>query len=211
MAYRLGRRGLLRGAASLSALAVLPRTASAAAMNFDEARHLLSRTAFGATPTEIQAFEAMDYTTAVDRLLATFHRQAVTPAPPWINEGRAELQKKQKAAVEGLLAEKQGLGDKKLRIVRPIDEQGRELRNWWIEEMLVTDQPLVERMTLFWHNHFTSSMAKVRYAPALYWQNAMFRQQALGNFAILLKGVVRDPAMLIYLDGVRQRSRRSLQ
>ena len=43
---------------------------------------------------------------------------------------------------------------------RPVQEQARELRNWWVEEMLVTDQPLVERMTLFWHNHFTSSLAE---------------------------------------------------
>jgi uncharacterized protein (DUF1800 family) len=206
MANRLGRRGLLRGAASLSALAMLPRTAHAAAMNFDEARHLLSRTAFGATPAEIQAFESMDYAAAVDRLLATFRPQAATPAPSWVNEGLVELQQKQKLAVQGQTAEKQGVGDKKLQIVRPIQEQGRELRNWWIEEMLVTDQPLVERMVLFWHNHFTSSLQKVRFAPALYWQNVLFRTHALGNFAALLKGVVRDPAMLIYLDGVRSQA-----
>ena len=132
MANRLGRRGLLRGAASLSALAMLPRTARAAAMNFDEARHLLSRTAFGAIPSEIQAFESMDYAAAVDRLLASFRPHAATPAPSWVNEGLAELQQKQKLAVQGQTAEKQGVGDKKLQIVRPVQEQGRELRNWWI-------------------------------------------------------------------------------
>ena len=58
-------------------------------------------------------------------------------------------------------------------------------------------------MVLFWHNHFTSSMLKVRYAPALFRQNALFRREALGNFATLLKAVARDPAMLIYLDGIR--------
>jgi uncharacterized protein (DUF1800 family) len=82
------------------------------------------------------------------------------------------------------------------------DEQGQELRNWWVEEMLVTDQPMVEKMTLFWHNHFTSSLQKVRSAPALGVQNALFRREALGNFATLLKAVARDPAMLVYLDGV---------
>jgi len=191
----------------LSALALLPRGARAAAMNFDEARHLLSRTAFGATPAEIQAFESMDYVAAVDRLLANFHAQAVTPAPSWVNEGLAELQQKQKSAVQGLTAEKQGVGDKKLQIVRPVQEQGRELGNWWIEEMLVTDQPLVERMVLFWHNHFTSAFQKVRYPAALLRQNALFRHQALGNFATLLKDVARDPAMLIYLDGMRSVAR----
>jgi uncharacterized protein (DUF1800 family) len=50
----------------------------------------------------------------------------------------------------------------------------------------VTDQPMVERMTLFWHNHFTSSLEKVRYAPAMYRQNELFRREAFGNFGRLL-------------------------
>ena len=148
-------------------------------MGFDEARHLLSRTAFGATPAEIRALETLDYTRAVDRLLATFRPQAATPAPDWVNQGPT-------AAVR---------------------EQAHELRSWWIEEMLATDQPLVERMALFWHNHFTSSLQKVRYAPAMFRQNALFRREAFGNFARLLKEVARDPAMLIYLDGVRSAAR----
>ena len=44
---------------------------------------------------------------------------------------------------------------------------------------------------------------KVRYPPSLFRQNALFRREALGNFATLLKAVARDPAMLIYLDGMR--------
>jgi len=51
------------------------------AMGFDEARHLLSRATFGATPAEIRATEALDYAAAVDRLLGTWHAQALTPAP----------------------------------------------------------------------------------------------------------------------------------
>jgi uncharacterized protein (DUF1800 family) len=139
-------------------------------MGFDEARHLLSRTTFGATPAEIHAFEAMDHETAIDRLLATWHGDALTMPPTWSG---------------------------------PPDEQARGLCNWWVEEMLVTDQPLVERMTLFWHNHFTSALGKVGSAPAMYRQNALFRREAFGNFARLLKAVAHDPAMLIYLDGAQ--------
>jgi len=86
------------------------------------------------------------------------------------------------------------------------EQLGRALCHWWIEEMLATDQPLVERMTLFWHNHFTSSLDKVP-APALYRQNTLFRREAFGNFAWLLKAVARDPAMLIYLDGALSAAR----
>jgi uncharacterized protein (DUF1800 family) len=160
------------GAAALATTALWPvRPGQAAtAMGFDEARHLLSRATFGATPAEIRAVAAMDYDTAVDRLLARRDGDALTRPPIWLEQGR--------------------------------EEQARALCLWWIEEMLATDQPLVERMTLFWHNHFTSSLDKVP-APALRGQNELFRRAAFGNFARLLKAVAGDPAMLIYLDGAQ--------
>ena len=50
MVAAIGRRGLLGGAAALSAGLWSPLPGHAAsAMDFDEARHLLSRTTFGAT------------------------------------------------------------------------------------------------------------------------------------------------------------------
>jgi uncharacterized protein (DUF1800 family) len=203
MFARLGRRGFVGGAAAVSAALWLPRAAQAAqAMGFDDARHLLSRTSFGATPAEIEALASLDYATAVDRLLSKTHAQTLTAAPAWVNEGPASLRQRQQQATNARKAE-----GGQVQGARPVQEEGRELRVWWVEEMLATDQPLVERMTLFWHNHFTSSVAKVRYVPALYWQNVLFRREALGNFATLLKAVARDPAMLIYLDGVRSVAR----
>ena len=209
MSARLGRRSFVGGAAALSAgfASGLWSTAparAASAMGFDEARHLLSRTSFGATPAEVRALETLDYTAAVDGLLANPHREAITPAPGWIGMGPQELQRLQKAA---RAQRRQGLDGKNPEVVLPVREQGRELKNWWVEEMLTTDQPLVERMVLFWHNHFTSSMLKVRYAAALFRQNALFRREALGNYATLLNEVARDPAMLIYLDGMRSVAR----
>jgi uncharacterized protein (DUF1800 family) len=189
----------MEGAAAFSAglWSTVPVHA-ASAMGFDDARHLLSRTSFGVTPAEIRTLEAVDYSVAVDRLLANTRREAMTPAPEWLGIGPAELQRRQQAAEA---ERKKGIDGKNLAVVRPVQEQGRELKNWWVEEMIATDQPLVERMTLFWHGHFTSSLMKVRYPGALFRQNALFRREALGNYATLLKAVARDPAMLIYLDG----------
>jgi hypothetical protein len=96
----LGRRFFVGGAATLGATALWPahpgRTATA--MGFDAARHLLSRASFGATPAEIRLFESMDYANAVDRLLATWHAHALTGAPSWIDEGPAQLRRKQQQA-----------------------------------------------------------------------------------------------------------------
>src|ERR1700749_2201223 len=115
-------------------------------MGSDDPPHLLPRALFGPTPTEIQTFASLDYGEAIDRLLANPRREAITPAPRWVNEGLKAVGEEQREAVEkGRAAgndKKQAAG-----VVRPIQEQGRELRNWWVEEMLVTDQPLVERMT----------------------------------------------------------------
>ena len=61
--------------------------------------------------------------------------------------------------------------------------------------------PLRERMTLFWHDHFATSIAKVMQVPAMKQQNVLLRQHALGKFGPFLLEMSRDPAMLIWLDG----------
>jgi len=91
---------------------------------------------------------------------------------------------------------------------RQIRDQMIALRAWWYQEMIATDSPLTERMVLFWHGHFTSSIRKVRWPALLYRQNVVLRQHALGNFRDLLHAIARDPAMLIYLDGQTNRSSR---
>lgn len=196
----LGRRVVVTGAAAL-AIGRLSRGAQATAMGFGEARHLLSRAGFGPTPAEIRALEALDYPAAVDRLMAGFQPKAATAAPDWVGERLGALRQQQKAMA------KVTADGRAVQVQPPLQEQGRQLRNWWIEEMLATEQPLVEHMVLFWHNHFTSSLNKTYYPGALYQQNELFRANALGNFATLLKSVSRDPAMLLYLDGVRNVAR----
>lgn len=71
--------------------------------------------------------------------------------------------------------------------------------------MLSANSPLHEKMVLFWHGHFTSSLKKVKWPPALLKQNLLFRQHAMGSFRDLLAGVLKDPAMLIYLDNANSR------
>jgi uncharacterized protein (DUF1800 family) len=71
----------------------------------------------------------------------------------------------------------------------PTDEQGNPLR------------PLVERMTLVWHDWFTTSNADVGSQRLMLDQNRLFRRQALGTFEKLLLCVTKDPAMLIWLSG----------
>ena len=57
-----------------------------------------------------------------------------------------------------------------------------------------------EKMTLFWHGHFATSVAKVRDSYLMWQQNELLREHAFGNFGLMVKAISRDPAMLIWLD-----------
>ena len=73
---------------------------------------------------------------------------------------------------------------------------------WWIERMQSPDRLVEERMTWFWHDHFATSVAKVRSPYLMYQQHLTLRQHANGNFVELVKAMAKDPAMLLYLDGI---------
>ena len=70
----------------------------------------------------------------------------------------------------------------------------------WLYRMIFTPFPLRERMTLFWHNHFATSNAKVNSTVLMQRQNDLLRENALGNFSPMLKAMARDAAMLQWLD-----------
>lgn len=78
----------------------------------------------------------------------------------------------------------------------------------WLYRLIFTPHPLRERMTLFWHNHFATSNAKVQNLRLMVRQNALLRQHALGDFGTLLKAMARDPAMLLWLDAASNRRAR---
>jgi hypothetical protein len=75
------------------------------------------------------------------------------------------------------------------------------LRAWWLARMLRSPHPLQEKITLFWHNHFATSFAKVGSARFMLGQYQLLRRHALGDFRALLREMASDPAMLIWLDG----------
>jgi uncharacterized protein (DUF1800 family) len=79
------------------------------------------------------------------------------------------------------------------------------LQSTWLLRLIDTPHPLRERLTLFWHDHFATSNAKVRNPDLMRRQNALLRQHALGNFQALLHDMARDPAMLVWLDATTNR------
>src|ERR1700680_2287977 len=74
------------------------------------------------------------------------------------------------------------------------------LQQWWVDHMLTTPTPFAERMTLFWHGHFTSDYRKAADDTFMYWQNLTWRRMALTNLNSMLMQVTTAPAVLRYLD-----------
>jgi len=146
-------------------------------------RHLLRRAAFAPNVEEVNAGVQSDLDTLVNTLLAQ------RPAPSllsWVNAP---------PFAPPLTTEQNQI----------YSQRRTELREWWIRLMLTQPLSVTEKMTLFWHGHFANEASIVRVPQYLFRQNALFRQYAVGNFKELVKAVAIDPAMLIYLDGVRNR------
>jgi uncharacterized protein (DUF1800 family) len=175
-------------------LTTVAATTFAQQLGIDGARFFLTRTGFAPSPSDVSSFGHLTRQQAVDQVLMQAVSQPIAPPPAWIDQPFVSFK------------EFKGKSEEEKKAHRELEiRQGFDLRGWWLHEMLITPSPLTERMTLFWHNHFVSSQQKVKYSQLMYRQNMLLRQQALGNFRVLLHAVSKDPAMLIYLDNANNR------
>ncbi len=91
--------------------------------------------------------------------------------------------------------------------VQPALKAGRVRREAFLDEATVrfrhqasTDAALLERLVMFWSNHFcVAARGPVRGIAGAYEREAI-RPHVTGRFADMLKAVEQHPAMLIYLD-----------
>jgi len=132
--------------------------------------HLLRRAGFSATPAEVDALLPLGIAGAVDFLLN--YDQVADPALDYANGVGLDLSKTTDAI------------------------------RWWLLRMIYTTRPLQEKLTLFWHGILTSAVSKVgqRYLNTLLAQNEFLRANATSTYDVLLKGISRDPAMMVWLD-----------
>ena len=138
-----------------------------------EAERLLWRAGFGPKHGEAQKLARLGMTRAVDSLVYP-PKEKLTGPKPRDDDGRR-------------LAPKDAWGHDGL---------------WWLDRMVRTRRPLVERMTLVWHDWFATSNGSVNSPAFMLRQNGLFRKRALGSFQKLLLDVTRDPAMLMFLSGI---------
>jgi hypothetical protein len=188
--------------------------------SYNRAAHLVERAGFGATPEDIQRFAAMspqqavdalvDYEATDDRELKPFDESGVwdpgmDPFPP----SRAEAVRIARERGEGLGVKVLPEGTQR-RLQPVVDKffyglaanniETQRLGLWWANRMLATRRPLEEKLTLFWHGHFATGENKVRDYRMMHRQNLMLRRNASGNLGDLLVAILKDPAMLVFLD-----------
>jgi uncharacterized protein (DUF1800 family) len=137
----------------------------------DQARRLLWRAGFGPRRGEAERVAALGLDRAVTALTHPRSTRLTGPAPT----------------------------DSKGRPLAPRDAWGHD-HCWWLDRMVRTEAPLVERMTLVWHDWFATSKAASTQTLMLR-QNALLRRHALGSFETLALAVTKDPAMLLWLNG----------
>jgi uncharacterized protein (DUF1800 family) len=189
--------------------------------SYDRAAHLLERAGFGATPEEIERFAAMTPQRAVDTLV-DYEAIDESGQPPFDASGiwdpgmdpfppsRAEAVRiarehggeglGEHMLPEGMPRRLQPIVDKFFYSLTANSIETQRLGLWWANRMLTTRRPLEEKLTLFWHGHFATGENKVRDYRMMLRQNQMFRRNASGSLRDLLTGILKDPAMLVFLD-----------
>ncbi len=151
---------------------------------------VLRRAGFGVTGSEVDAAVTRDWPAYVDAMLganpdadpgaaATPMPSLAEPRPP--GKGATPAARKQ---YNQQLSEQQGV-----------------LSDWWLRRMVSVGQPVHEKLTLLWHNHFATSAQKVRSAAHMAAQNQKLRTLSVGDFRSLAYTMLTDAAMLRWLDG----------
>ena len=167
------------------------------AFDFDEraAEHLYSRFGFGAGQAEISRAVGRGFDATMTELF-----NGGRGIEPFHVEG---LEREEVRSVLGMdeVSRQAVLAERRRRDRR----QMQAYEAWWIERMIAGDDPLRDRMTLFWHGFFTSNYAEVSRSHEMIAQHRLLRDNALESYSAMLQGIVRDPAMLRYLDNDQNR------
>ena len=155
--------------------------------DYTKAAHLLNRAGFGGPPAEIQKLAGLGLEGAVTHLLDYEKIPDPTPNPEWARPNPEEVKKYREAVRTGTPEEKKQAQREQQQIIQ---RRILELRGWWLQRMASGPRPFQEKMVLFWHGHFATSVEKVRNPYFMWRQNELFRRVATGNWQQLLAEAV---------------------
>lgn len=151
---------------------------------------LLRRTGFGTTGAQVDAVAAKSWSEYIDAALRADPEAdpgAISTPMPTL----ADAHRPGKGASAQVRKE----------FNREMFELMSGLSEWWLHRMVAVRQPVHEKLTLLWHNHFATSARKVLFPSQMAAQNQKLRSLSLGDFRTLAYAMLTDAAMLRWLDG----------
>lgn len=165
-----------------------------------EARHLLRRTTFGPTQGEVETATTLGLESTLTELFKT--TTLVDQPVKTIPNGTGANELNDPGALYGETwvnaAPFPNVNPPMLRN-RVLRARSKSMYSWASLQMHKSSISLVEKMTLFWHNHFVVGNATIAQREYNYF--TLLRSHALGNFKQLTKDITVDTSMLIYLSG----------
>ncbi len=153
---------------------------------------MLRRAGFGASGPQIDAVVGQDWSVYLDKALnmdpdsdpGALATPIPAPVTPPIPPDSAPL-------------------PVRTEFIKVLSGQMLDLGAWWTRRMAAVQEPIHEKLTLVWHNHFATSAEKVLAAELMAAQNQKLRTLKLGDFRELAYAMLIDAAMALWLDAVR--------
>ena len=149
-----------------------------------QAAHLLRRTLFG--PKRQEILDATDLGTTLDQLFS----QPTLPAPPvntWFTEDP-------NVPIGATWVDSPHIDGVDVGQYR-----WNSLRGWYFNHLIDSPTTIMEKLAMFWINHF--GMADVGEHRAQYQYIQLFRELGAGSYKTMIERITVHPAMLRFLNG----------
>ena len=160
----------------------------------NEIIHLLKRTMFGAVKADVDYFKTKTLAQAVNELLTVPVTQPLPPVKNYassVTAGDPDI-----AIAAGATWVNTNTTDGTVDSLRI-----SSFKSWWMGLMINQNRSILEKLVLFWHDHFSTETVDIGRAIWCYQNNSIVRKNAVGNFKQFVKDITLDTGMLRYLNG----------
>lgn len=152
--------------------------------DFLKIKHFLNRAGFGMNPENYRIFKNSSF----EQVVHTFFEADTRPLI--YEEMGDESHRSMQTQEEFLKKRKRNI------------KNTAKVRGAWIERMIHVENPLIERVSLFWHGHFACRI--IHPGLATQYLNVL-RNYGMGGFKDLVLAMAQNPAMIRYLNNQQNR------
>ena len=160
--------------------------------------HLLRRVTFGATKAGVDQIKGLSMSAAVDFLVDNPVQPSATPVnnyTPGTDTGGVAFGS---SWIDAGLPDP---ADSTIRNTLVSNRYNQSFKPWWMGQLITQQTHILEKITLFWANHFSTNTKDRNYPKAIFQFFKILRTYGLTNFRDLVKQVTIDPNMLYFLSG----------